>query len=272
MTAGQDLMDAPESKVSVSAGDAVARWSRAFSSDSDISLQVYYDRYNRFEEGFHEIRDTVDFDFHQHLKIGSRHDVVWGLGYRVMSDNVGVGFVTAYLPPKRTDNLFSGFFQDEIRLARPLSLTLGAKVEHNSYTGVEFEPSAQLVWRLTNRQQIWASSARAIRQPSRADVGVQAQVATIPPSTGGFGVVQYSGDPDEKAEESRDFEIGYRSQIARTPPTKPKTIRPKSFPENLAYLKVTLFRPRIGYAGTDALCRTRLTSPVGLPGVGLTAG
>ena len=57
----------------------------------------------------------------------------------------GNNLVTLH-PPARTDSLYSAFVQDEITLTKTLSLTLGAKFEHNAYTGYENEPSAQLVW------------------------------------------------------------------------------------------------------------------------------
>ncbi len=215
LSSGQSLTGEATSRVTVGAGDAIARWNRTLSSDSDITLQVYYDRYNRFEESFREVRDTVDFDFHHHLKLGPRHDLVWGLGYRVTTDNVSTGTQLSYVPPRQTGSLFSAFVQDEIRLAGPLSLTLGSKVEHNSYTGVEFEPGAQIVWRLTGRQQLWASASRAIRQPSRADEGIQVDVAKVPLPDGGFGIVRYSGDDVQSSEDSRDFEVGYRSQLGK---------------------------------------------------------
>jgi iron complex outermembrane receptor protein len=148
-------------------------------------LQVYYDGYDRVERGLGEIRNTVDVDFQHYLNWGARNNIVWGGGYRVTSDNVTPGYATRYQPGRRTDELFSTFVQDEIRLTPSLSLTLGTKVQHNSYTGLEYEPSGQLVWNLTDRQSVWASAARAIRQPARADFHIRVDVAAIPLDNGG---------------------------------------------------------------------------------------
>jgi iron complex outermembrane receptor protein len=149
------------------------------------------------------------------LNLGARNNVVWGGGYRVTSDDISPGYAVRYQPGRRTDSLFSAFVQDEVKLTRSLSLTLGTKVEHNSYTGLEFEPSGQLVWNLTDRQAVWASAARAIRQPARADFHIRVDVAAFPLDNGGFGVVELTGNPQRKAERLYDFEVGYRAEITR---------------------------------------------------------
>ena len=46
-----------------------------------IQLQGYYDRTNRHEPNFGDIRDTYDLDFIQHLRF-HRHNFTWGLGAR----------------------------------------------------------------------------------------------------------------------------------------------------------------------------------------------
>ena len=204
------------SRTDVGAGDLLGRWNRTFSSRSDISLQAYYDKYNRHEQGGLEQRATFDLDFQQHLAIGARHNVVWGLGYRVTGDNLTPKYSKSYVPQQRTDNLFSGFLQDEIKVVNSLSFTLGSKVEHNAYTGFEYEPSAQLAWTLPHRGEIWVSAARAIRQPARADTAIRIDVATVILDDGSFGVVQIMGDPQRKAEELIRYQLGYRSQVSNT--------------------------------------------------------
>jgi iron complex outermembrane receptor protein len=200
--------------ITVSAGNILGRWNHILANGSDTTFQVYYDGYHRVDRGLSEMRNTLDFDFHHHLTVGSRQEIVWGLGYRTTSDNTTPGYAATYTPAGRRDSLFSAFLQDDIRLTNSLSLTLGSKFEHNSYTGFEYEPSAQLVWNLNNRQAFWASASRAIRQPSRADFDLNVYVATFPAGTG-VGVVELLGNPRRKAERLNDFELGYRAQISK---------------------------------------------------------
>jgi iron complex outermembrane receptor protein len=194
--------------------DILGRWTRSLSGGSDLSLQVSFDHYNR-GYGTQEIRNTTDIDFQHHLKIGSRQDVVWGLAFYSTNDHLGASAVESWSPSRLTANLYSVFVQDEIRLTGTLALTVGSKIEHNSYTGAEYEPSAQLVWKPTIRQQVWISAARAVRQPNRSDVGIEVNTGTVPLGGGNFASAQLLGEPQQVSEQVRDFELGYRIQINR---------------------------------------------------------
>ena len=132
---------------------------------------------------------------------------------RTSASTLGPGYNLKILPAERTDNLFSVFIQDEIKIADSLFLTLGSKFERNSYTGFEYEPSAQFAWVMSSRHTVWASVARAIRQPARLDFGVRLDAAVVPLGDGAFGVVQFTGSPNLAAERLLDFEIGHRAQI-----------------------------------------------------------
>ncbi len=200
---------------STGGADLLGRWNRTLASGASLSLQMYYDRSDRREQGGGDTLNTVDFDFQHHLAVGSRHDVVWGAGYRMVNDAVTPGYATTFVPLNQTTSLFSTFVQDEIRLTNSVWLTVGSKFEHNSYTGFEYEPSARLVWTPGNRQAFWMSASRAIRQPDRVDAGLQSDVATFPLPGGAFGVVRLLGNRDIKAEQLRDYETGYRAQVTK---------------------------------------------------------
>jgi len=99
-----------------------------------------------------------------------------------------------------------------VKITEALSFTFGSKFEHNAYTGFEVEPSAQLVWNPTARQSVWLSAARAVRQPDAVDASIRDEAAVFPTGPGSFGVVQFDGNPHQKAESLNDFEAGYRLQ------------------------------------------------------------
>jgi iron complex outermembrane receptor protein len=194
-------------------GNVLARWSHKLAGGSETSLQVYFDRYNRISGGAHEALDNLDVDFQDHLTLGARHDIVWGAGYRLTSDSESAGYAITYVPSSRTTNLFSTFLQDEIDLGRSVWFTLGSKVEHNAYTGFEFEPSAKLLWQPTPRQAVWISAARAIVQTSRIEANLVVDLSVFPIPGGVFGVAQAQGNPDSQAQQLYDFEAGYRAQV-----------------------------------------------------------
>lgn len=203
------------SRTEVYAANILERWKHSVSDSSAVALQAYYDGYDRHEEGGYEGRRTFDLDFQNQVAVGRRQDVVWGADFRVTSDNLTQKYSKSYVPAKRTDSLFSGFVQDEFKLTNAVRLIGGTRVEHNGYTGFEFEPSGQLVWTPTMRQSVWASAARAIRQPARADTAIRIDVGITPLPGGDFGVTQVSGDPSRKAEELIAYQFGYRAQVSK---------------------------------------------------------
>jgi iron complex outermembrane receptor protein len=206
------LTETLDDVVTSTAGNALGRWTHTLANGSQMSLQLYDDYSRHVEQGFVDAQNTVDLDFQDHLSLGSRNDVVWGLGARLIDSNYAAGYALSILPNHQVDGLFSAFLQDELRLTNSLSITLGSKVEHNHFTGFEYEPSVQLVWALTAKQTVWASAARAIREPSTGDEGVQLDEAIVPLGSM-FGLIKLVGNPNLKAEQLRDFEAGYRAQV-----------------------------------------------------------
>ncbi|HEV2425793.1 MAG TPA: TonB-dependent receptor [Terriglobia bacterium] len=197
-------------------GNLLARWSRKLSGRSDVAVQAYYDGVGHTGFfGLHENLNTLDFDFKHHFAAGDRHDIVWGLGYRFTGDQFTRGFAISFDPPKRANNLFSGFFQDEIRLTNSIQLTVGSKLEHNAYTGFEVEPDVRLLWSPSDRQAFWGAISRAIVQPSRENEDLRVDNTAFPGQGGLIDVVSLFGNPRFRAEELVAYELGYRAQASR---------------------------------------------------------
>ncbi len=200
--------------ITVGAGDLQAQYEHTFSNGSELNWRTSFDRVHRNELG-DNVEQKTNTELEYRLAIGPRNDLVAGAGYRLSTDSF-TGLLDGYfVPDHRSDNLFSVFLQDEVELTRNLALTFGSKLEHNAFTGFEYEPSAQLVWTPKVRQSVWFSAARAIRQPSPLDENVHVASAIVPMANGGFGVLELVGNPALKAETMQDFELGYRNQVNR---------------------------------------------------------
>jgi outer membrane receptor protein involved in Fe transport len=132
-------------KTDVKGGNMLGRWQREISNESDLQVQAYYDYSRRdIPETFGEDRHTFDLDFQHRFPCAERHDVVWGVGYDVTTDEVENTYTIFWEPTSRTINVFSGFIQDEITVVEDkLRLTLGTKLEWNDYSGFEYQPSAR---------------------------------------------------------------------------------------------------------------------------------
>ena len=201
-----DMGQVGPGNIHVTGGNLLGRWSRKFADDSDLKLQVYFDRtYRRIPGSFTQDLDTYDVDFQHRRPIGPANNFVWGLGYRFVQDDVVNTPANAFLPPHVGRALVSAFAQDEIALSQDrLHLTLGAKVEHNAYTGFEVEPGVRLAWRPDAKQTIWGAVSRAVRTPSRIDRDLYSPATPPYRITGGSKVV---------SEKLMAYEVGYRVQL-----------------------------------------------------------
>jgi len=204
-----------------SGGNVLGRWTHEFSPSSDMTLQVYYDRTSQSIGWFREKRDTVDLDFQHRFGLGTRQEVLWGLGYRFTHDRINNMQPVIFCPDSRGDNLFTAFVQDDIILVRDLlRLTLGSKFERNDYSGFEIQPNVRLLWTPRERHTVWAAVSRAVRTPSRADGGIFFYGDTYPP--GSFRNPEtiplrtaVISSPDFQSEELIAYELGYRVQPLR---------------------------------------------------------
>jgi iron complex outermembrane receptor protein len=191
--------------IAVSGQNVMAKWAHTISENSDISAQIYYDRTHRNVPGtFGEDLDMYDVDLQHHLMLGTRHDVVWGAGARLFKDRVTNTPGLAFLPAVVTREWITAFVQDEIALVPArLHLTLGTKVEHNEYTGVEIQPSGRVNWTLSPASTLWMGVSRAVRTPSRID-----RELFVPAQPPYF----LAGGPNFDSEEELAYELGYRHQ------------------------------------------------------------
>jgi iron complex outermembrane recepter protein len=202
------LMDFTEANV-------MASWTRSPSSRSERNLQVYYQSYGRTEGvAFHEGWDIADVEARQRLAMGERHELVAGVGYRFASVHIINEPGVAILPADERMHLFTGFVQDEIALSERIRVTPGAKLEHNSWTGLEVQPSIRGTWELTVHDAVWAAASRAVRTPTKIERGLQVIAGLVPGVDGAPPLlIQIQGDPNIGAEDVNAFEIGYRRQL-----------------------------------------------------------
>jgi iron complex outermembrane receptor protein len=192
--------------------NVLSRWNRTISPHSTTSLQVYFDRTNRGDSTYSLGLNTFDMDFQHHVALGPQQDVVWGLGYRVSLDDTSPTLRIVFTPNDRTMQLFSSFVQDEITV-RPdrLHLSVGARVEHNDFTGFDFQPTVRMAWTQNNKNMVWSAISEADRTPSRSDTDIRVNYAAMPGPDNVPTIISLFGDPNFKNEKLTAFEAGYRN-------------------------------------------------------------
>ena len=191
----------------LSGGNVLARWVVPTSA-GEFQVQTYYDRTSRDERPVAEARDTFDVDFQHRLRRWRRHDIVWGSGYRVTNGRITAVAPAAFFPANRTDNLYTAFVQDEVTV-RPdrLRLVLGSKLEHNDYSGLEFQPGARVMWTASSTTAMFGAVTRAVRTPSRVETDYSTG-SLANPALPSF--VRLQPNLDFQPEELTAYELGYR--------------------------------------------------------------
>jgi len=198
-------------------GHVLSRWTRTFSEKSDSVLQFFYDYYDKDIEYANVQANTLDLDFQHRFPFRDRHELIWGLNYRLILDRFQNSEELILDPDEETLQYYSAFVQDRIRIVDRLNLTLGAKFEHNDYTGWEIQPSARLLWNPDDRHAFWGAVSRAARVPSRVEHDGMVQEVALPDPLASIQVpVVYRGMGDNRleAETLVAYEVGYRFQPA----------------------------------------------------------
>jgi iron complex outermembrane receptor protein len=152
--------------------NALGRWNHSFTDGKgDFQLQVYYDHtWRDFGSKFTEDSKTYDIDWQNRFQLGKQQTLTYGVGYRLMDHRMQNLATFGFFPANKTLNLYNAFVQYEILPVKDkLRITVGSKIEHNTYTGFQYQPNLRLTWLATKQQTIWAAASRAVRNPARID-------------------------------------------------------------------------------------------------------
>ncbi|MEK6235882.1 MAG: TonB-dependent receptor, partial [Planctomycetales bacterium] len=196
----------------VSGGNVLTRWTRTFSDKSDFTFQAYYDRTDRNALGSDQNINAIDAEFQHRFPVGDRHNVIWGARSRNTWDQSPVTKLPSRLafdPVEGRIELYSAFLQDEVELVKDkLYWTMGAKLEDNSFTDFEIQPTGRLWWAVDDRSAAWAAFSRGVRTPSRGEH----EAVLVFGSAGPNIPLTVIGTPNVISEELLAYELGYRRQ------------------------------------------------------------
>ncbi|MBN2102667.1 TonB-dependent receptor [bacterium] len=205
-------------KGSLLGGNLLIRWQHTFSKQSEFILHSYIDYSDREAEELKQRYITGDINIQHRFMVRENHELIYGGEYRFTTDHLRGTPFTGMDPEKKQLGMISGFFQDEISLFdRRIFLTAGSKMEYNSVTGLEIQPTLRGLWHGTTKYRLWAAISRAVRTPSRAERDANILAAYSPPGNLAiqddypmFGrVVGQSGFDSETM---IAYEMGYRFQ------------------------------------------------------------
>jgi iron complex outermembrane receptor protein len=159
------------------------------------------------DDAFSILRRAVDVEAQYGFRPFRRHRLTLGANFRTTNidvhDSVSVGLDVT----DDTLNVVGGFIQDEIELWQGAELTLGTKIESNSFTDTNVQPSARLAQRFGETSTVWGSVSRAVNTPAYGDRGVRVEVPAPPPLRTLFAG---SGSVDDT--EMIAYELGFRTR------------------------------------------------------------
>jgi iron complex outermembrane receptor protein len=190
----------------------LGRWTRHRDNGATIQAQSSID-YRHNDDGPAPTQINFDLDAQYHTVLWARHDVVVGGGYRVVDERVRGSFTFSIDPAEAVNSVIKVFAQDEIAIGRRVYLTLGTKLERDSYAGWALQPTARMMFRLPSQQHVWAAVSRAVRTPSLGDVSVRNNFTSFVGQGGLPVVVGAIGNPAFRSEEVLTTEAGYRREI-----------------------------------------------------------
>jgi iron complex outermembrane recepter protein len=193
----------------------LGRWEHAGSPGSQTSLQFYFDRTNRGDTTYPLGLNAYDIDFQHNKQLGHRNEFVWGLGYRLSSDVTEETLRISFTPKGLNTQTFSSFVQDEIAvIPNHLYATVGAKLQHEYYNGLNLQPTARVTWTPGTREMFWAAISGAQRTPSRAETSVDYNYFAYAGANNLIVLTAVFGNPKQRNERLTATEAGFRAGIS----------------------------------------------------------
>ncbi len=185
----------------------LGRWEKDHGADMDSKVQAYTDYQSHQYAALKQKIYTFDLDYQTAWKTSERNDLIWGGGARLIDSNFIDSFDITLANDDLTSHILSAFIQNQYALSPDeLYFTVGSKLEHNNFTGIEVEPSARLAWYPSDNQTVWGSVSRAVRMPSILEKSTTLNVGAIPPDV----ILQQQALQYTKSETSFAYELGYR--------------------------------------------------------------
>jgi iron complex outermembrane receptor protein len=158
-------------------------------------------------DDFTMIRRTFEAEAQHSFRLFKRNRVTWGANFRTtnvdINDSTAVGLET----PDDTLDVAGAFLQNQIDLWRGAKLTLGSKVEYNSFTDTNVQPSARFAQRFDEDTTVWGAISRAVNTPAYGDIGIRTQVPSPQPFRTLFASGDYLDDTKLIA-----YEVGVRTR------------------------------------------------------------
>jgi len=171
--------------------------------DITIKGQLFYDQYKVHTQIIREKKETIDGDFQVDFANVLSQNISLGMNMRRLKSRFHN--TPQFQMPTRTTKLTSFFINDELSLFDGIfRITGGVKMERNSYTSWEYQPSVRAIvsdeyW------AFWVSASKAVRTPNDMENGL-----IWNRKRSGGRLIQQTGAGDVQTEDVLSYEAGAR--------------------------------------------------------------
>lgn len=190
----------------------LVNWNHRLDAKQELTVKTYFDKTARDAVSLKERYQTFDAEAQYLLPLTPDNDLMFGVNYRRVTDFIGNSPYLEFASPHSTTELYSGYVQDEVKLLENrLRITLGSKIETNTYTGFEYQPTVRVAWVPAPSHTLWTAFSRAVRTPSRVQEDSKLILANLPDQNFQPFPLYLVGSKDGNSEVLKAYEIGYRA-------------------------------------------------------------
>ena len=209
------VVDFSHSQTGYLGGDIQTTWTHTPSAGEESTLQFSLMRSSVNLPYGSVLFNNLNLDYQKRRQTGARNEVYWGLGFQQYWDSTTSQRFISFNP--RSAGYRSGdvVVRDEYQFVPGrLMGSAGLRVDYNSFTHLEYQPSFRLLYTPDSRQSAWMAFSRAVRVPSRVDRDLFFDGGAM--LVGGVPVeIPFYGSDSLKSEVERSVEAGYRYQAGQ---------------------------------------------------------
>jgi iron complex outermembrane receptor protein len=198
-------------------GNIMARWQHEISEQSSVEWRISWDSMDYDDANVPQRATTVDAEFQNHILLGERNDLIWGLEYKGAMVDIPATSDFQVLPAHSDRKLGAIFAEDDFALLPDkLHFIAGVRTSYDSDSRLQIQPTGRLLWTPRGNLTSWAAVSRAVHTPSVVETGLYATLAAVPMQAPLFGLVQLTSTGAVEPESALSYEAGQRVQVSRT--------------------------------------------------------
>ncbi len=196
-----------------------ARWTHDVSNEESFSMQAYYDYAAAKDVRLDTTVHTFDFEAQHNVAIFDSHELVWGIGARTYLFDTDSTDQFLFTTGSDDEQILNAFIQDTYEVIPEIAyLTFGTKLEHNTDTGLNLQPSVRGTYHVNDRNTVWGAVSRAVRTPSLGERYAQVDSSVVAPFSDGNPtpfptLIRIVGNDRLVDEKLTAYEAGVRSRV-----------------------------------------------------------